>query len=56
MLKAIIGFELQIKALRGTGKLGQDKPEEVRARLAEALAQQGEGEMAALIRSNLPPA
>ena len=54
LLKAIAGFELQVSAWRGTAKLDQDKPAEVRARLADALAQAGETEMAALIRTNLP--
>jgi len=49
LVKAITGFALEIGAWRGTRKIDQDKPAEVRARLAAALASQGEGEMAALI-------
>jgi transcriptional regulator len=53
MRKAIVGYALTIESLRGTRKLGQNKPPEVRALLAEALAEAGEAEMAALIRINL---
>lgn len=49
MLKAITGFEMAICEWRGTRKIDQDKPAEVRARLAEALAERGEAEMAALV-------
>ena len=49
LLKAITGFEMAISDWRGTRKIDQDKPDEVRARLAEALAAQGETEMAALV-------
>jgi transcriptional regulator len=49
LLKAIAGFEMTIRDWRGTAKLDQDKPVEVRKRLADALAQRGEVAMAALI-------
>ena len=49
MLRAIIGYELTIEALRGTRKLGQNKPEAVRAAVAEALAP-FDPEMARLMR------
>lgn len=49
LLKAIAGFEMTIRDWRGTAKLDQDKPVEVRARLAEALVRRGEVEMAKLI-------
>jgi transcriptional regulator len=49
LLKAIAGFEMQIREWRGTRKIDQDKPAEVRARLADALAARGEAEMAALV-------
>jgi transcriptional regulator len=49
LLKAIAGFEMTIADWRGTAKLDQDKPVEVRARLAAALVQRGEGAMAELI-------
>ena len=51
LLKAITGFAMDIAEWRGTKKIDQDKPEEVRARIAEALAERGEAEMAALISS-----
>jgi transcriptional regulator len=50
LLKAISGFEMRIRAWRGTAKLDQDKPDEVRARIADALEQQGEAAMAKLVR------
>ncbi|MFL6857261.1 MAG: FMN-binding negative transcriptional regulator, partial [Allosphingosinicella sp.] len=46
LLNAIAGFELHAKAWRGTAKLDQDKPSEVRARLAAALSARGEAAMA----------
>jgi transcriptional regulator len=46
LLNAIAGFELHATAWRGTAKLDQDKPPEVRARLAAALSAQGEAAMA----------
>ena len=49
LLKAIAGFEIAISEWRGTKKIDQDKPAEVRARLATALADRGENEMAALV-------
>jgi transcriptional regulator len=49
LLKAITGFEMAICDWRGTRKIDQDKPDEVRARLAAALADRGETEMAALV-------
>lgn len=48
LLKAITGFEMTIDAWRGTKKIDQDKPDKVRARLADALAERGEMAMAAL--------
>jgi transcriptional regulator len=50
LLKAIAGFEMQIRDWRGTAKIDQDKPAEVRSRIADALARQGEREMAELMR------
>lgn len=50
LLKGITGFEMAIAEWRGTRKIDQDKPAEVRARLADALAERGESEMAALVR------
>jgi transcriptional regulator len=51
LLKGITGFDLEIREWRGTRKVDQDKPAEVRARLAEALAGHGETEMANLVSS-----
>ena len=51
MLKAIVGFEMRIEALRGTRKLGQNKKPEERERVAEALAELGRGDHAGLMRS-----
>ena len=50
LLKAIAGFEMEIAAWRGTAKIDQDKPPEVRQRLADALDDRGEPAMAALVR------
>ncbi len=50
LLKAITGFEMRIRAWRGTAKLDQDKPPEVRARLVEALERRGETTMAKAMR------
>jgi len=49
MLKAIIGYELRIEALRGTRKLGQNKKDEERAGAADGLAPFNP-ELAALMR------
>jgi transcriptional regulator len=51
LLKGITGFALEIAEWRGTRKIDQDKPTDVRARLADALAARGEAEMAALVSS-----
>ena len=50
LLKAIAGFELQATEWRGTAKVDQDKPAEVRERIAAALEAEGESAMAALMR------
>jgi len=50
MLEAITGFEMQVTAWRGTFKLDQDKPAEVRSRLAAALEAHGETAIAGLMR------
>jgi transcriptional regulator len=49
LLKAIAGFALEVEAWRGTAKVDQDKPAEVRARIAAALREQGEDAMAAVM-------
>jgi len=50
MLKAIVGFELSIEALRGTRKLGQNKNVSERANASDGLAAAGGTELAALMR------
>lgn len=57
LLKAIAGFAMVIAEWRGTAKLDQSKPPDVRARIAAALRAQGEDAMAALMDpgSSLPP-
>ena len=50
LLKSIGGFEMQVAAWRGTAKVDQDKPQEVRDRIADALAGRGERDMAATMR------
>jgi transcriptional regulator len=54
LLKAIAGFEMQVEQWRGTAKIDQDKPDEVRARIAEALDERGEREMAETMRKAAP--
>jgi transcriptional regulator len=48
LLKGITGFALEIAAWRGTLKIDQDKPAEVRSRIGAALATRGDFPMAAL--------
>ena len=55
LLKAISGFEMDIADWRGTAKVDQDKPEEVRNRIADALAERGERDMAATMRMKALP-
>jgi len=50
LLNAITGFEMAIAAWRGTSKIDQDKPAEVRTRIAEALEARGEAAMAEAMR------
>lgn len=54
LLKAIEGFEMRVVEWRGTAKIDQDKPDAVRARIADALAQRGEREMAETMRKAAP--
>jgi transcriptional regulator len=51
LLKGISGFALEIAEWRGTKKIDQDKPADVRARLADALVERGEAQMARLVSS-----
>jgi transcriptional regulator len=54
LLKAITGFALDVTEWRGTRKIDQDKPAEVRERLAAALAGRGETEMAEMVKAPSP--
>lgn len=51
LLKSITGFEMEVAAWRGTAKVDQDKPQEVRNRIADALAGRGEQDMAVTMRT-----
>lgn len=50
LVKAITGFEMRIRAWRGTAKLDQDKPDEIRARLADMVERRGEAALARAMR------
>jgi transcriptional regulator len=50
MLKAIVGFELSIEALRGTRKLGQNKKASEREGAVDALDKLGRSDIADLMR------
>ena len=50
LLKAITGFAMDLADWRGTAKFDQDKPAEVRARIADALVARGERDAAVLVR------
>ena len=50
LVKAIVGFELKIEALRGTRKLGQHKSAGDRRRVADALEALGRTDAAELMR------
>jgi len=50
LAKAIVGFELEVRAWRPTFKLSQNKPGEERARIAAALEANGSPALAALMR------
>ena len=50
MLGGIFGYEMRVTGWRGTAKLGQNKPPEVRARVADILEARGQRAMALLIR------
>jgi transcriptional regulator len=54
LLKAISGFEMEVAEWRGTAKVDQDKPDEVRGRIADALAERDERDMAATMRKKAP--
>ncbi|HYD36499.1 MAG TPA: FMN-binding negative transcriptional regulator [Allosphingosinicella sp.] len=54
LLGAITGFEMRVVEWRGTAKIDQDKPVEVRSRIADALAERGERAMAETMRKAAP--
>jgi transcriptional regulator len=54
LLKAIAGFALDITDWRGTAKIDQTKPPEVRARIAAALREHGDHAMAAVMSASPP--
>ena len=51
MMGGIVGFEMEIRALRGTAKLGQNKPEAARNAVADALDNRGRRAMAHMMRN-----
>ena len=53
MLKAIVGFEIEVERLEGKFKLSQNRPAEI-PRVIEALEREGEGATAELMRSHPP--
>jgi len=54
LLKAIVGFEIEVTRLEGKFKLSQNRPAEI-PRVIEALEREGEGAAAELMRGH-PPA
>jgi transcriptional regulator len=55
LTRAIAGFEMEVIAWRGTAKLDQDKPAEVRSRLVAALDARGETDLAQAMAQADPP-
>lgn len=53
LLGGLIGFSMQVDAMQGTAKLGQDKPEAARIGVADALDAGGNAELAALMRGTV---
>ncbi len=53
MLKAIVGFEIEVTHLDGKFKLSQNRPVEI-ARVAERLEASGEKALAQLMREHAP--
>jgi transcriptional regulator len=53
MLRAIVGFEIEVERLEGKFKLSQNRPAEV-PRVIDALEAGGERELAALMRAHRP--
>jgi len=55
LLKAIVGFEIEVERLEGKFKLSQNRPAEI-ARVIGALEAEGEADAAALMRDHPPVA
>ena len=53
IMTGLVGFAMQVEAIHGTAKLGQDKPEAARIGVADALDAVGEGALASLMRGTL---
>ena len=53
MMRAIVGFEMQVERLEGKFKLSQNRPEEI-GRVVAALESEGEGEVAEMMRAHAP--
>ncbi len=54
MMRAIVGFELEVESLEGKFKLSQNRPADI-PRVIEALEREGEGDLAGLVRVHAPP-
>ncbi len=54
MMGAITGYEMRVSDWRGTRKLGQNKPAEARAAVADAMARAGDSGIAGMMRETLP--
>lgn len=52
-MTGLVGFAMQVEAMHGTAKLGQDKPEAARIGVADALDAVGEGALASRMRGTL---
>lgn len=52
-LTGLVGFAMAVEIIHGTAKLGQDKPESARIRVADALDATGESALAALTRGTM---
>jgi transcriptional regulator len=53
MMRAIVGFEMQVERLEGKFKLSQNRPEEI-GRVVAALESKGEGDIAEMMRAHAP--
>ena len=52
-MTGLVGFAMQVEAIHGTAKLGQDKPEAARIGVADALDAVGRGALGSLMRGTL---